>query len=73
MLEIAGSAIGTGGPDDASAIPDLRSRYTAFERGAEPADLPQREMLLSELDEIVDATNGLAVLAGVTELEGDRF
>lgn len=71
MLELAGSAIATGGPDTASATPDLRSRYTAFERGAEPVDRQQREVLLSELDEIVDATNGLAVVAGVKELDDD--
>lgn len=46
--------------------PDLRARYLAFARAA-PDDGDQ-EWLLAELDEIVDAANSLASLAG---LDGD--
>ena len=42
--------------------PDLRARYLAFARAA-PDDGDQ-EWLLAELDEIVDAANSLASLAG---------
>jgi hypothetical protein len=43
-------------------LPDLRGRYTELERelGRDGAALT----LLAELDEIVDAANGLAALAG---------
>ena len=44
------------------AEPDLRARYLAFARAA-PDDGDQ-EWLLAELDEIVDAANSLASLAG---------
>jgi hypothetical protein len=44
------------------APPDLRGRYATLERelGRDPAAVA----LLAELDEIVDAANGLAALAG---------
>lgn len=45
------------------AEPDLRARYLAFARAA-PDDGDQ-EWLLAELDEIVDAANSLASLAGL--------
>jgi hypothetical protein len=56
------------GPDDsdvsaARAQPDVRARYLAFARAA-PTEVEQ-EGLLAELDEIVDAANGLAALAGL--------
>jgi uncharacterized membrane protein YccC len=44
-------------------LPDLRARYLAFARSA--SDAVDREGLLAELDEIVDATNSLASLAGL--------
>jgi hypothetical protein len=44
-------------------LPDLRGRYLAFARAA-PDDL-HSEGVLDELDEIVDAANSLAVLAGL--------
>jgi uncharacterized membrane protein YccC len=53
-------------PDEhppAQELPDLRGRYLAFER-ATPSDV-DAEGLLAELDEIVDAANGLAELVGL--------
>ena len=51
------------GPLPAVALPDLRARYDELERAAQhDADT---EALMTELDEIVDAANGLAVLAGL--------
>jgi uncharacterized membrane protein YccC len=56
-------------PDEADPVaaggelPDLRGRYLAFARAA-PDDL-HSEGVLDELDEIVDAANSLAVLAGL--------
>ena len=49
------------------ALPDLRARYHELERAA--PDDADSEALLSELDEIVDAANGLAVLAGLDSSE----
>ena len=45
------------------ALPDLRASYDALERAA-PHDA-DGEALLLDLDEIVDAANGLAALAGL--------
>ena len=56
-------------PTPAPALPDLRTSYTALERAA-PHDA-EREALLLDLDEIVDAANGLAALAGLESLDGD--
>ncbi len=50
-------------------LPDLRASYAALERGA-PRDA-EGEALLLDLDEIVDAANGLAALAGLESLDGD--
>jgi hypothetical protein len=52
-------------------LPDLRSSYTRFERVHEPSDDHQRAALMSELDEIVDATNGLATVAGIESVDDD--
>ncbi len=62
-----GSAAGV--PTPASALPDLRASYAALERVA-PRDA-DGEALLRDLDEIVDAANGLAALAGLEALDGD--
>jgi hypothetical protein len=43
-----------------SPLPDLRARYSALARSA-PGD-PDSEALLAELDEVVDAANGLVSL-----------
>jgi uncharacterized membrane protein YccC len=51
------------GPLPVVALPDLRARYDELERAA-PHDA-DTEALMTELDEIVDAANGLAVLAGL--------
>lgn len=53
-------------------VPDLRSSYTALERAHEPPDPKQRAALLAELDEIVDATNGLALVAGLEAVDDER-
>lgn len=46
----------------APALPQLRAAYTDFERAC-PRD-PEGTALLAELDEIIDAANGLATLSG---------
>ncbi|MGA2924809.1 MAG: FUSC family protein [Solirubrobacteraceae bacterium] len=53
----------------ATALPDLRSGYTAFESSAPDRDAAA---LLTELDELVDATNGLASLSGLRAVDADR-
>jgi uncharacterized membrane protein YccC len=53
----------------APALPDLRATYDELER-ATPHD-PDSMALLLDLDEIVDAANGLASLAGLESLDGD--
>ncbi len=62
-----------GGPRPAPmpppAVPDLRASYAALERAA-PHDA-DGEALLLDLDEIVDAVNGLAALAGLESSDGD--
>jgi hypothetical protein len=50
-------------------VPDLRASYAALERAA-PRDA-DGEALLLDLDEIVDAANGLAALAGLESPDGD--
>lgn len=67
MLALIGSSVVNGSADGATPRPDLRSSYTRFEHEQEPADSKQRAALLAELDEIVDATNGLAALTGVVD------
>ena len=54
-----GVPLGTPAP----AVPDLRASYDALERAA-PHDAEGRALLL-DLDELVDAANGLAALAGL--------
>jgi uncharacterized membrane protein YccC len=54
------------GPDEeppGAPLPDIRERYLTFARSA--PDGPRRDGLLDELDEIVDASNSLASLAGL--------
>jgi uncharacterized membrane protein YccC len=65
MLGNVAATLSSGTPDGAhvSAAPDLRSAYEAFERTC--ADREDCEPLLAQLDEIVDAANGLAELVGV--------
>jgi uncharacterized membrane protein YccC len=60
------------GPDPPAAppaLPDLRAGYDRLERAA-PKD-PDSAALLIELDEIVDAANGLAALAGLESQDGE--
>jgi hypothetical protein len=64
----AGFRAGTDKPPPATALPDLRARYAALERAA--PENPDRAALLTELDEIVDAANGLAALAGLDSADG---
>jgi hypothetical protein len=51
------------------ALPDLRAKYDALERAA--PDDPDSAAVLVELDEIVDAANGLAALAGLESVDPD--
>ena len=55
--------------DGSQAFPDLRTAYEAFERRSRGQDDHDRAALLSELDEIVDATNSLATLSGLDPLD----
>jgi uncharacterized membrane protein YccC len=60
---------GPQGRPAAPALPDLRARYEDFERGC-----PHNGdglALLAELDEIVDAANGLAALSGLESVDGE--
>ena len=57
------SAPGRTARQHAPALPDLRASYAALERAA--PDDPDSAALLVEIDEIVDAANGLAALAGL--------
>jgi uncharacterized membrane protein YccC len=52
------------------ALPDLRAGYLAFERSC-PRD-SESAALLAELDEIVDAANGLAALVGLDPADRER-
>jgi Fusaric acid resistance protein-like/FUSC-like inner membrane protein yccS len=71
MLQMVGSAVVDSATGESTAVPDLRSSYTRFERAHEPSDDHQRAALMSELDEIVDATNGLATVAGIESVDDD--
>ena len=53
-----------------ASLPDLRAEFLDFEHACPP----DRDMLalLAELDEIVDATNGLAVISGLQAIDDDR-
>jgi uncharacterized membrane protein YccC len=51
-------------------FPDLRGRYLAFERTVPDEYAGDPEGLLAELDEIVDATNGLAERLGIASGTG---
>ena len=51
------------GPPPAATLPDLRASYGAFERDA--PDDREGAALLAQLDELVDAANGLAEITGV--------
>jgi uncharacterized membrane protein YccC len=60
------------GPEAPAArpvLPDLRADYEQLERAA-PTD-PDSAAVLIELDEIVDAANGLAALAGLESQDGE--
>lgn len=50
-------------------IPDLRADYIGFGRDSRGHDEPDRAAVLSELDEIVDATNSLARLTGWEDMD----
>jgi hypothetical protein len=54
---------GPDGPTATPALPDLRASYATLERAA--PDDPDSAAVLVEIDEIVDAANGLAALAGL--------
>jgi hypothetical protein len=51
-------------------LPDIRARFEALQREADDDD--DALALLAELDEIVDAANGLAAAAGLESAEGDE-
>jgi uncharacterized membrane protein YccC len=65
QLQIVQTRLRAGSNDDPQTppLPDLRASYTAFERTC-PHDRDSLA-LLAELDEMVDATNGLAALVGL--------
>lgn len=63
----AGSAAA---PSPATTLPDLRADYLEFERAC--PDNVDSAVLLAELDEIVDATNGLAVISGIGWIDSDE-
>ena len=71
-LEIVGTTItvSTADPPRAPALPDLRTSYATFERTC-PRNGAGAE-LLAELDEIVDASNGLAALVGLDPVDVNR-
>jgi uncharacterized membrane protein YccC len=56
-------------PASSQRLPDLRDRYIEIQR-AMRAD-PQAQELLAELDEMVDAANGLAAAAGLESVDAD--
>jgi hypothetical protein len=60
----------------APVIPDLRTTYSEFEHGSrrDARDDGERAALLAELDEIVDAANGLVTLVGLDPVDppGER-
>ena len=60
---------GPDAPASPPAVPDLRADYEQLERAA-PKD-PDSAAVLIELDEIVDAANGLAALAGLESPDGE--
>jgi hypothetical protein len=60
------SVAGSGDP----VWPDLRAAYLEFEHQAPPD--PQSAALLSALDEVVDAADGLAAISGLDWVDGDR-
>ena len=62
LLQIVDTALRDGRRSLPSRLPDLRAGFAAFERTC-PQD-PESLALLTELDEIVDAANGLAALVG---------
>jgi uncharacterized membrane protein YccC len=55
---------------DAPSLPDLRAGYLAFEHDSRQDR--EARALLAELDEIVDAANGLAVVSGLDAVDDDR-
>ena len=57
-------------PPPAPTLPDLRADYLAFERDC--GQDPETQALLAELDEIVDAANGLAVVSGLESVDDDQ-
>jgi uncharacterized membrane protein YccC len=69
LLGVVQARLQTGSDDDeeVGTLPDLRAELGAFERVC-PHDR-DGVALLAELDEIVDATNGLAALAGLDPVD----
>jgi uncharacterized membrane protein YccC len=65
QLQIVQTRLGTGSHDHPQTppLPDLRASYTAFERAS--SHDRNSVALLAELDEMVDAANGLAALVGL--------
>ena len=59
-----------GDPGPAPSLPDLRAGYLALEH--ESGTDREAMVRLAELDEIVDATNGLAVISGLEAVDDDR-
>jgi len=75
LLATVDTAVRDGANGDSSgtpapAVPDLRARYDALERAA-PHDA-DGEALLLDLDELVDAANGLAAVAGLESEDPDH-
>lgn len=56
-------------PATTDPVPDLRDRYVELQRRLR--DDAQSQELLTELDEMVDASNGLAAAAGLEAVDGD--
>jgi uncharacterized membrane protein YccC len=72
LLESVEATLRSRGQPPAAApaeLPNLRERYTVFQRRS--AHDRDALALLSELDEIVDAANGLAVASGLDAVDAD--
>jgi hypothetical protein len=63
LLAVVDARLQDPGESTREAVPDLRASYLEFERSL-PRD-SESAALLAELDEIVDAANGLAALVGL--------
>ncbi|MGA2010500.1 MAG: FUSC family protein [Solirubrobacteraceae bacterium] len=70
LLAIVDGSLRVGAdPTPVAALPDLRAAYERFERDC-PRDA-DGAALLAELDEIVDAANGLASILGLEPVDAD--